>query len=103
MNDDNKKTVFDVSVSFYGLIGRQRKIQHQLITHDTELEEEPTDEYAEEIARQLLADNKARKIQHSVVSVTIQKSKLELRGNGIACKSTMLFSDDHSKRFQITI
>ena len=90
--ENEKKDVFEVNVGFYGLVGRQRKIQHQYLTGD-ELEQQPDRETAKSIAQGLLKEKNARKITHGTVRIKITISQLENRGGRVS-KSTMLFSNE---------
>ncbi len=90
--EGEKKEIFEVKVNFYGIIGKQRKIQHQALTGD-ELAEQPDRTASSRIAHGLLSENNARKISASEVRVRVTVSELENR-NGVVSKSTMVFSNE---------
>ncbi|WP_422444235.1 hypothetical protein [Endozoicomonas sp. ALB091] len=96
---ENKKTVYDIVVSFQGLIGRQRKVQSQLLKTE-DLEEKPSHEKAIEISKSLLDENKARSIHDDTIRITIQKNEIgEISETGFFSKTTMLFDKDWSETF----
>ena len=103
MNKDNEKTVFDVVVSFQGLIGRQRKVQSQLLKTE-DLEEKPTEEKAIEISKELLKESKARSIKGNVIRITIQRFKLgEVSDTGFFSKTTMLLDPEWHDTYTLNL
>ena len=71
-----ERITYDVIGTFYGLTGRQRKIQFQLLTVEN-LDEKPTDEYAEELIRKELVSSNARKVTHNQVGIEIRECKTD--------------------------
>ncbi len=96
---EEKKTVYDVVVSFHGLTGRQRKIQSQLLKTE-DLEEKPSHEKAIEISQSLLDENKARSIKSDTIRITIQRCEISpVSDSGYFSKSTMLFDPEWHETF----
>ena len=98
----NKKTVYDISCCFFGLTGRQRKLQQQILHENNERESIPSENIAEQVVRDMLKNNKAREIKNNKVIVSIRKSELEDRG-GYFSKTTMMFDEEWESRFWIEV
>ena len=97
-----KKTVFDVAGYFYGLIGRQRKIQFQSLRVEN-LEIKPSDDEARAIILQEVEKHNARKITNSNIKITVSECEVEEMENGIRSKTHRLCCNKTNHTFQIDV
>ena len=88
------KTVYDVSIHFYGLTGRQRKVQSQHLRID-ELETKPSDAELEEMVKEKLREERARNIHNSWVKGTVFECEVKYE-RGYQSKTFEVFGDKNT-------